>query len=196
MLANQWNKRATTVIFLALSCRCLDYSYQALTITRIADRHNQPPADFELRNQRLRNRWSTGRDEYAIVRSMRGPTKRTVETLNSCVVDFQLANPSLRLARKIADAFDCINLRRDHRQHRSLVPRACANLQHTTILVELKQLRHARNDERLRDRLIRTDRQRVIAIGTTLQCLRHEEVAWYVSDCFEHAWVFDPVMIA
>ena len=184
MLTNQGNKRATTVILLATSGRSFDYAYRSLTITRIADGRDQPPSDLELRNQGLRNRWSTSSDEYAIVWSMRCPTKRTVETFNSCVVDFQLANPSLRLARKIADAFDCINLRGDHRQHGSLVPEP-APISNTRLF------RSSSSNSVMRATMkgceivsICTDRQRVIAIGSTLQCLRHEEVAWYVSDCF------------
>ena len=81
--------------------------------TRVSDGNDQPSANSELRNQRFRNCWTTSGDEYAVVRSMRGPAKRAVETFHSRIVDFQLANTRLRLAREIANALDRINLRRD-----------------------------------------------------------------------------------
>ena len=196
MLANQWYKGAAAVVFYRAPLFGLDYAYQPLTVTRLAHGNNQSAADLQLRYQRLGNRWSTGGDQYAVVRRVRGPAERAVETLDRSVVDPQLADACLRFAREIGDALDGINLSRDLRQHGSLVTGAGADLEHTAVRVELQQLSHARDDERLGDSLVSADRQSVIAVSAALQSFRNEEVARHVAERFEDSRVTDTVMIA
>src|SRR5215212_9623076 len=149
MLADQRDKCAATMVFCAVTSFCFYNAYQPLRFTRFADRHDQTPADLQLHNQRLRYYWTTCRDYDRVVRRMCSPTERTVETLDRGVIDSELTNPAVRLAREIADAFDGVNLCGNHRQHRCLIARPGADLQHATVAVELEQLGHARNDERL-----------------------------------------------
>src|SRR5690349_8630636 len=91
------------------------YSNQTLTLTRFSDRHDQPATDLQLRNQRLRNRWTTSSNKDSIVRRVCRPTERAVKTLHRRVVDPELANARLGPACEIADSFDRINLGRNFR---------------------------------------------------------------------------------
>ncbi len=99
-------------------------------------------------------------------------------------------------ARKISYLFDRIDLRRDLRQHSSLISGAGPNLQHSTIRIELEQLSHPRDDERLRDRLVRADRQRMISISAALQCFRNGEMTRHTSHRVEYSRIVDTVMFS
>src|ERR1700755_281325 len=99
------------MIFFFRSALGLDDANQSLTLTRLTDWNYEPPVHFELRNQRVRNSWTTGSNENRVVRCVRGPTERAVKTLHCCVVDSELSNSRLSFAREFADAFDRINLR-------------------------------------------------------------------------------------
>ena len=110
MLADQWNKSTTSMIFFSPALFRFYYSNQSLVFTRFADRYNQSPADFELRKQRFWNRWTTRSHENSIVRCVCGPTKCAVETFYRGIVDTEFPNSRLRFTRKIPDALDRINL--------------------------------------------------------------------------------------
>src|SRR6476659_218457 len=103
------------MIFFSRSAIGFDDANQSLTLTRVAHRHDQTPARFELREQRLWNCWTTSSHEERIVRSVCRPSECAVKTLHSRVVDSERANSRLRFACEIADAFDRVNLRGDLR---------------------------------------------------------------------------------
>src|SRR6185369_10494967 len=184
------------MIFFFRSAIGFDDANQSLTLTRLAHRHDETPSEFELRKQWIRNCWTTGSNEDGVVRSVCGPTECAVKTFHRGVVDSELANSRLGFAREVTDTFNRVNLRCDLRKHRSLVTGARANLQHTTVAVELEQLSHLRHNEGLGDSLIGTNRQRVIAVSTTLQRFGYEEVTRYSPHCIEHFWIVDAVMFA
>src|SRR6185503_11957407 len=93
VLADQWDKSATAVIFFLAPSFGLYHSNQSLTLTRIADRNNQSPAHFQLCDQWLRNSWTTGSDQDSIVRRICCPTECAVKTLYGGVVDLELPDP-------------------------------------------------------------------------------------------------------
>src|ERR1043166_6508194 len=97
-------------LFFFRSALSLDDANQSLTLARVSNGHHETPAHLELRNQRVRNCWTTRSNEYRIVRRVCRPTECAVKTFNGGVVDSELSNSCLRFACKIADAFDRINL--------------------------------------------------------------------------------------
>jgi hypothetical protein len=106
-----------------------------------------------------------------------------------------LPDARLGLASKLADTLDRKYLSRDLRQYRCLISGAGADLEHTRFCIYLEQLSHASDDKRLRDRLIRTDWQGVIAISTTLECAWYERMPRHGTHRFEHALIANAVMI-
>src|SRR5690242_7960575 len=101
------------MIFYFRSAIGFEDTNQTLTLTRVAHWHDKTTAEFELRNQWIRNCWTTGRDENGIVRSVRSPTKCAVKTFHRSVVDSELSNSRLSFAREVANAFNRVNLRGD-----------------------------------------------------------------------------------
>src|ERR1051325_2701522 len=184
------------MIFFSRSTFSFDDADQPLTLARLTDGHHQTPAHFELRNQRIRNGWTTGSDEDRVVRGVRRPAECAVKTLYGRVVNSELSDSCLGFARQLSDPFNRIDLRCDLRQHCGLVSGAGTDLQHTAVLVELEQLGHLRDDERLRDGLVGTDWKRVIAIGTTLQSFGNKEVPRPSSHRGGHSWIVNAVMFA
>src|SRR6185369_9031501 len=93
MLSNQWHKCTRSVLFAFVSRFSFDHPHQALTLASFADWNYEPPTERELRNQRLRNYRSAGRDENCVIRRVRFPTQRPIERLDRRVVNTECANP-------------------------------------------------------------------------------------------------------
>src|SRR6266481_1591086 len=97
-----------------------------------------------------------------------------------------------RPARQPRDALHRAHPLGQLRQHRGLVPAAGAHLQNLLPPAELQQLRHAADDEGLRDRLPLPDRQRVVPVRPIAERLVHEHVARQPSHHLDHPRVSDP----
>ena len=65
-------------------------------------------------------------------------------------------------------------------EHRGVVARAGADVEHALVARQREQLAHAGDDERLRDRLPRADRQRDVVPRLLAQARRDEAVARHV----------------
>src|ERR1043166_8060466 len=109
------------MVFFFRSALSLDNANQSLTLTRVAHRHHETSAHLQLCKQWFRNCWTTGSNEDGVVRSVCRPSERTVRTLYGSVVDSELSNSCLCFARKIADAFNRINLGSDLSEHGGLI---------------------------------------------------------------------------
>src|SRR5947209_8750820 len=121
VMAYERNKRTCAVIFARVAFISSDDADQSLCLTRITDRDYESSINLQLREQRLWNFWSARRNEYRVVRRVRAPAQCAVETFNGRVVDSKLPYARLRLARQIAYALDCINLRSELREHSRLI---------------------------------------------------------------------------
>ena len=82
------------------------------------------------------------------------------------------------------------------RQQRRVVARAGADVEDALVAVQLEQLAHAGDDERLRDRLAGADRQRDVVPRLGGERLGDEQVARDVADRLQHALVADVVAAA
>ena len=76
-------------------------------------------------------------------------------------------------------------------QQGGVVARARADVEHALAAVQLQQLEHAGDDERLGDRLLGADRQRHVLPRVVAQLGRHEGLARDRADGLEHALVAD-----
>ena len=91
MLTNQRYKLAGAVFF-DLMCRFrLDHSHQFLRFAGFANRNHQTAADFQLRDQWIRNPWPTGRDQDSVIGPVRIPSQRAIESLDRGIIDSQFA---------------------------------------------------------------------------------------------------------
>src|SRR5262245_32333206 len=64
-----------------------------------------------------------------------------------------------------------------------------ADFEHRVVWFELEQVRHHRNHQRLRDRLIETDRNWPVQVSVLLDLEGHELVSRYLSHCPEDSLV-------
>ena len=143
-----------------------------------ADRHDEPAADGELREQRLGHALGSGRHEDPVVGRRRRIPVGPVERLHRHVVAAerrQERRPRRARARRSARASRrCGRAARGRPSgspspSRSRAP--CARARSPS------RWRHHPDDVGLRDRLAEADRQRVVAVGPRPQGLRDEEVA-------------------
>ena len=74
-------------------------------------------------------------------------------------------------------------------EHCGLIAQAGANFEDHVVRFELEQVRHHRNHERLRDRLIEADRQWPVQVSVWLDLDRHELVPRHFGHCPE-----DPIV--
>src|SRR2546430_13569084 len=86
---------------------------------------------------------------------------------------------------------DSDDIARELREHRSLIPRACPDLEHVMRRLNLEELGHAGDHEWLGNRLSLRDSQRVIPIGDVLIFYTDGELARDFCHCGEHAFVPD-----
>jgi hypothetical protein len=70
-----------------------------------------------------------------------------------------------RLGGQRLDPLGAVDALHQARQHRRLVARAGAHLEHLVAVPDLEQIRHQRNDVGLRDRLPVPDRKRAVLVG-------------------------------
>ena len=77
-------------------------------------------------------------------------------------------------------------------EHRSRVPGAGADVEHALPALELEELAHRRDDERLGDRLVLADRERRIVVRVRGDLDRDERLARDAPHRGQHALVGDP----
>jgi hypothetical protein len=70
-----------------------------------------------------------------------------------------------------------------------VVPRAGPHVEDAVALLQLEQLRHPRDDQRLGDRLAAVDRQRDVVVGALPQLGRYEQLSRHIGQRGQHALV-------
>src|SRR6185295_7911275 len=88
------------------------------------------------------------------------------------------------------------DLTRDLRKDRSLIPGTGPYFEHSTLRINLQQLRHAGHNVRLGNRLAPADRQCMVPVSATLQCLGYKGVPRYRSHCLENSCIVDLIVVA
>ena len=109
-------------------------------------------------------------------------------------VTFSIAGARERLARharEVGVALDRPDVRRERGEDRGVVARAGADVEHPVAGLELEQLGHARDDERLGDRLPAADAERGVVVGVRAQVVGHERLPRHPLDRPQHALVGD-----
>src|SRR5882724_6945785 len=156
-----------------------------------ADRHDESSADGELFGERPRQAGGRGGDEDRVVRCMLGPTDRSVADLDQDVVAAEALEPLASDRHEARDALDREHTLAELGEHRRLVARARADLESALGARKLEGLAHRRDHERLRDRLLLSDRQRLVEVSAIAQRLFDEEMARHLANRLEHARVAD-----
>jgi len=77
------------------------------------------------------------------------------------------------------------------REDRGVIARARPHVEHPVRGPQVEQLRHARDDERLGDRLAAADPERRVVVGVLAQVGGHERLARNPGDRVQHAVVGD-----
>jgi hypothetical protein len=83
------------------------------------------------------------------------------------------------------------HLARELVEHRGLVARAGADVEHAFSARELERLADERDDEGLRDRLPVREAEGAVGVGEVAVVRRDEELARDAPHRLEHAWVVD-----
>ena len=94
-------------------------------------------------------------------------------------------------ARERRDAFDRVDVAAQPGEHRRLVARAGADLEHPCTAIDFQRLGHDRDRRRMGDGLPVADRQRPILVGTLAQRFVHKEMPWGLRHRPEDALVLD-----
>ena len=161
-------------------------------LARAVHRRDQPAADRELILQRRRHPLPRRRrDVDGVKRRLLGQPQRPVANYERHVVDAGRRQGGARVGGELRVALDAPDVRGQAAEQRSVVAGAGAHVEHAVGGRELEQLAHARDHERLRDRLAGGEWQRRVLPRVTAQVGRHEEVTRYRRHGLQHARVID-----
>jgi hypothetical protein len=97
--------------------------------------------------------------------------------------------PANGLFGELLDQLHAVDALRELRQDCGLVAHAGADLEHRVGGLQIEQIGHHCDDERLRDRLAEADRQRRVFVGVALHLQRHELVARHLGQGLHDARV-------
>jgi hypothetical protein len=97
--------------------------------------------------------------------------------------------PLNRPLPQLIDDFDAVYFAGQLGEHCSLVTKAGANFEDNVVGLELKQVRHHRNHQRLRDSLIEANRKRPVKVGILLNLDRDKLVPRDFGYCLENSIV-------
>jgi hypothetical protein len=143
----------------------------------------------QLVNQGSWDQIGRRRNHHLVERGVLGPAEIAVRDAD---FDVGVALSSQQLAcplGQLVDEFDAIHPAGQLGEHRRLVAPAGADFENEIVGLELEEVRHHRNHERLRDRLIKADRQWSIQVSVWLDLEWHELVPRHSGHCCE-----DPIV--
>ncbi len=166
-----------------------DDPHQLLGALIGADRDHQPPADLQLRLQRLRNQRRAGGHDDGIVGSMLRPAPGAIAVQDVNIVVAELSEQRRGLVRKLAETFDRIHIGRDLRQHRGGVTGTRADLENFLAALQHQGFRHEGDDIRLRNGLLACNRERRIVVGEFAKIFRQEQFARHLAHGVKHEFV-------
>src|SRR5262249_7503479 len=191
--ANQFHKLARAEIFFDYPFGRARDSDQAL-FGFGSDGENESSAGGQLIDEGFRLVGGGGGDQDCAVRSDFVPAVCAVEAFDRGVVNTQSPQTRLRLARKFGDAFESEDLARDGGEHGGLIARSGADFERSVLFGHFQQFGLARDDVRLRDRLIEFYGKSMVVIGVRSQSFGHEEMTGDAFHRGQYAFVFDVVM--
>ena len=148
----------------------------------VADRPDQAAARGELLGQRRRDRGHRRRDVDRVVGRLGGMPERAVADQQR---DVRGAGGGERRGRPLGQArmqLDAPDVRHEPREHRRVVARAGPDVEHALVAAQREQLAHARDHQRLGDRLPRADRQRDVVPRLLAPACGDEAVARHLAD--------------
>ena len=156
---------------------------------RIAEGNHQAPVGAELFEQRRGNVVGSCGDDDGVERRLVGPS---VVAVGHAGFDPFVTEAPQAIARRLAELRN--DLHREHLcthlcEHRSLISRARADLEHALAGLHFKQVGHHGDHEGLRDRLAVADRQWPVIVGAPQLIARHELVARHGAQGVDHARV-------
>ena len=96
-----------------------------------------------------------------------------------------------RSFRELRDPLDRVHLGGELGEHRGLIARARADVEHPLAALQRELLADERDHVRLRDRLLAADRQRGVGVRGLAQLRREKELTRHASHRGEHALVVD-----
>src|SRR2546427_1078552 len=141
----------------------------------VADRHHHSPALGELLEERRWHRGAAGGDQDPVERRLVRPPERPAANADPHVRVAELLEEGTGTLREARQPLDRAHAARQLGEHRRLVARARADLEHLLAPRELEELRHERDDVGLGDGLLLADRERVVTVRAPAQGFLDEE---------------------
>ncbi len=129
------------------------------------ERQNHHPVIAELIDQGLRHLLCGGGDDDAVIRRLARHAGKAVAGNDLDIIVAERAQAAPRLLGERAIALDAHHLARQAREHRGLIARAGAYLEHAMMRPQRQLLGHIGHHIGLADGLPAVDRQRVVGIG-------------------------------
>ena len=179
--SNGTNLTASSVVFLDAAGRRLEHRQplHAALVAGLRERQHHAPAGLrDSASSAVGTCVAPAVTTIASTASSSLEVVAAVAVLERNVAQLERLQVAPRLGDQRADALDGVHLARDVREHRGLVAAAGADLEHVAELAAVaRELGHARDDPRLRDRLPVADRQRRVLVGADRQRFVDEDVA-------------------
>jgi hypothetical protein len=139
-----------------------------------AGRNDHFPTRFQLMDQRRRYEVRSRCHDYLIERGVLGPTMIAIGNPQLNVGAALLTQSPLRLPPKLLDDLDAVHFVGQLRQDCGLIAEAGADFEHIVLGAEIKQIRHQADNERLRDRLVESDRQWNVGVSVRVELDWHK----------------------
>src|SRR5690606_9061280 len=191
-LATQHRHETHLADYSALNRRGRTFEHPQLLSTGATDWCDQPPTDGELLEQRARHVLGCCGQKNPSERRVLRPALGTVAMTGTDVPQFQCTKTSPCLVEKRLDTLNGIHRDAQLREHRCLIARAGADLQHPLRQAALdQQLAHASDHIGLRDGLSVADGLRRIVVSATCQGFLYEEMPQYGPHYIEHPRILD-----
>src|SRR5215471_6260404 len=161
-------------------------------VVAVADRQYETPVRLELRVERRRDGGRRRGDGDRAERRVLRVSERAVADVHDDAVGAAGCLEALSgTLCELRDALDRVHLGCELGEHRRLIARAGADVEHPLAIGEVEQLADQRDHRGLRDRLPHADRKRGVVVRPPTQLGRHEELSRDAAHRLEHALVVD-----
>src|SRR5438046_2170690 len=158
---------------------------------RVSDGRDDPAIARELAHELGSDARRRRGYENAVIWSVRRKSDRRVSRDDADVFVAELGEHDTRAVRERGVPFDGHDIVRELCEHRGLISRPRAHLEHVMRRVDVQKLGHPRDDIWLRDRLTLRNSERVIAVRDVLVFLPDKTLARNLGHCSEHPFVLD-----
>src|SRR6266478_99044 len=152
-----------------------------LLCLRQADGNHHAPTRLQLVDQRRRNEVWCRRHEHFFERCMLGPAVVPVTYLELDVGVILTVQPLPSLLGELCDQFDAVHLACQLCQDRRLITEAGADFEDRIVGLNIEQVRHQCDDERLRDGFFESDWKRNVRVGEGSDLDWHKLVPWHLA---------------